>query len=536
MNNNHARKDSDDERLASVGRYILQQPLARGGMATVHAARLLAAEGVTRLVAAKRLHPQYADDPEFVTMFHDEARIASRIHHPNVVPVLDVVREGDEVILVQEYVHGVPLSYLIKRAQAEHTPVPIAITVAIISGILAGLHAAHEATDDLGEPLGIVHRDVSPQNVLVSVDGVPRLVDFGIAKARTSEHHTREGFFKGKLSYMPPEQLRGEPVSRAADIYAAGVLLWELVVNRRFHDGKSDPEFVRAVASGSTLSVTEALELERDHLSAERWAFVHRVEPLLARAMAPSPSDRYATAAEMASALCDVGPHAPAVEVAGWVRALGAEYLERRQQLLLDDGARSGRLSDSTRPEGEVVRASGPRMRVDVVRSEAPISASIAPAPGTLTLTSGTGSWSERPIFSVRSLAPWALSAGLLVVIGVLAGMALRREPVAQPARTATFQRVDSPIAAEEPTVVPSTAATFEVEDSGAAQAPTATRPPPAPPTARASARPSFVAPPAPSRPVAAPVFAPAASAPAKDCNPPFYFEGTKKVFKPACI
>ncbi|MDF2695516.1 MAG: serine/threonine protein kinase, partial [Labilithrix sp.] len=360
------RTPASDHQPASVGRYLLRSALARGGMATVHAAHLVAGEGVTRLVAAKRLHPQYVDDPEFIAMFHDEARIASRIHHPNVVPVVDVVRDGDEVILVQEYVHGVPLSYLAKVALASREPIPIEITLAIISGILAGLHAAHEAVDELGEPLNIVHRDVSPQNVLVSVDGIPRLVDFGIAKAKTSVHHTREGFFKGKLAYMAPEQFRAEPVTRTADLYAAGVLLWELVVNRRFYDGKSDADFVRAVAVGATPTPTQALEAERESISPERWAQVYLLEPIIVRAMAPSPDVRYATAADMARALAEIAPNAPASEVADWVRDIGAEYIEKREQLLANGDERS-RISEHVSSAEAGIRSSGARVRLDAM-------------------------------------------------------------------------------------------------------------------------------------------------------------------------
>ena len=184
----------------SFGRYVLHAPIARGGMAQVYTARLVGAEGFNRLVAAKRLHPQFTDDPDFVTMFHDEARIASKIHHPNVVPVLDVVVEGSEVILVQEYVHGVPLDRLFKVALAGDGPIPIGIVIAIIGGVLSGLHAAHETRDETDQPLNIVHRDVSPQNVMVSVDGIPRLLDFGIARAELCVHVTREGVFKGKVA------------------------------------------------------------------------------------------------------------------------------------------------------------------------------------------------------------------------------------------------------------------------------------------------------------------------------------------------
>src|SRR5580693_7860209 len=151
----------------AFGRYVLYAPIARGGMATIHIARLVGADGFSRIVAAKRLHPQFTEDPDFVAMFRDEAEIASKIHHPNVVPVLDIVLDGEEVVLVQEYVHGVPLDRLFRAACAASEAIPLRIVVGILSGILSGLHAAHETTDETGRPLGIIHRDVSPQNVMV---------------------------------------------------------------------------------------------------------------------------------------------------------------------------------------------------------------------------------------------------------------------------------------------------------------------------------------------------------------------------------
>ena len=175
-----------------VGRYVLHAAIARGGMATIHLARLLGAEGWSRMVAAKRLHAQFTGDPEFLAMFLDEARIASKVHHPNVVPVLDVVQTGTEVILVQEYVHGVPLDKLLRSAREAHVVLPVGVVVAIAADMLAGLFAAHEARDEMGASLDIVHRDVSPQNVIVGADGIARLLDFGVAKATLNVHVTRD--------------------------------------------------------------------------------------------------------------------------------------------------------------------------------------------------------------------------------------------------------------------------------------------------------------------------------------------------------
>lgn len=543
----------EDAEPSSVGRYLLHQPIARGGMATVHAARLVAGDGVTRLVAAKRLHPQFVDDPEFVEMFRDEARIASRIHHPNVVPVLDVVHDGDEVILVQEYVHGVPLSYLFKLALTTREPVPLPVTLAVIAGVLAGLHAAHEATDDAGEPLGIVHRDVSPQNVLVSVDGIPRLVDFGIAKARTSVHHTREGFLKGKLAYMAPEQLRAEPVGRAADVYAAGVLLWELVVNRRFYDGKNDADFVRAVALGAAPTPTQAAEAEHGALSVERWAQIYLLEPIIMRAMSCAPEDRYATAAQMAAALAEIAPCAPAVDVAAWVRAAGAEYLEKRQRLLLA-GDETGRTSAPPRLGDDVVRSSCARVRADAITLDASGGSrartrAVRAAPRADARRWGRA-WLGAAAREIRALAPRAPVAGLLVVVGLVAGIALARASIAHgqaqlaataarepavdeapaPSRSspgraapdrATLPVLGRPVRAPEPPLAPGAAeAEEEAPAGGATPAALAARPSPPP-------RPRFVA---PARPAAG------RPPPPRACDPPFYFDGNTKAVKPGCL
>ncbi|MEO8705360.1 MAG: protein kinase, partial [Kofleriaceae bacterium] len=162
---------SDHGNAVTIGRYILHRQIARGGMATIHIARLMGDEGFSRIVAAKRLLPEFAEDSDFVAMFLDEARIASKVHHRNVVPVLDVVTAMDEVVLVQEYVHGAPVHWLLNKTRQLHTHVPVPVAVAIASGVLAGLHAAHEMVDEMGMPLNVVHRDVSPQNVMVATDG-----------------------------------------------------------------------------------------------------------------------------------------------------------------------------------------------------------------------------------------------------------------------------------------------------------------------------------------------------------------------------
>ncbi|MBS2014316.1 MAG: serine/threonine protein kinase [Deltaproteobacteria bacterium] len=323
--------------IERIGNYLLYPAIAAGGMATVHTARV-AFDGMHRLVAIKRLHPELSDDPEFVTMFRDEARIASLIRHPNVVPVFDVVDTGAELLLVQEYVHGVPLSHLLKRANANEEPIPTHVALAIVCGVLAGLHAAHEVVGDDGRPLEIVHRDVSPQNIIVGVDGVPRLLDFGIAKARTSTHRTKEGIFKGKLAYMAPEQLRMDGLDRTADVYAIGVLLWEMLVNRRIFDGRHELGFVSAVLCGEIPRVVAALADTRETVPEVRLDSLAILEPIVATAMSLDRRERHATAEAMRRAITasDV-PVASTREIAGWVKQAGDEYLERRERTLAEN-------------------------------------------------------------------------------------------------------------------------------------------------------------------------------------------------------
>src|SRR5580700_4657373 len=164
-----------------IGRYAIFGKIASGGMASVHFGRLLGAAGFSRTVAIKRLHPHLADEPEFLSTLIDEARLAARIHHPNVVPTLDVESAEGELLVVMEYVRGESLARLLRAESARGRRLPLSIASAIVIGALHGLHAAHEATSDRGAPLGIVHRDVSPHNILVGVDGMARVIDFGVA-------------------------------------------------------------------------------------------------------------------------------------------------------------------------------------------------------------------------------------------------------------------------------------------------------------------------------------------------------------------
>jgi serine/threonine protein kinase len=310
-----------------VGRYAIFDEIASGGMATVHFGRLLGPVGFTRTVAIKRLHPQFAKDPEFVSMFLDEARVAARIRHMNVVPTLDVITTDGELFLVMDYVQGESLSRLWRAVGADGQGglMPVPVAVSILSGVLQGLHAAHEAKNERGEPLGLVHRDVSPHNVLVSIDGVARVLDFGIAKAIGRVQTTREGQIKGKIAYMAPEYLNAQPVDRRSDVYAVGVILWQCLTGRRLFDADSEG-----------LLLARVLESRPPPPSEVAASVGRELDEVTLRALARNPADRFQTARAMAIALehC-VRPATPS-EVGEWVESLAGASLHRRAERMAE--------------------------------------------------------------------------------------------------------------------------------------------------------------------------------------------------------
>ncbi len=246
-----------------VGRYAIFEEVARGGMAAVHVGRLAGPGGFTRTVAVKRLHPAYASDPKFVSMFLDEARLAARISHPNVVSTLDVVIRPDEVLLVLDYVHGESLARLLAVAREENRDVPIPIVAAIVVDGLHGLHAAHSTRDETGTPLDIVHRDLSPQNLLVGVDGVARVADFGVAKARGRVQETESGVIKGKAAYMAPEQAHGATV-QASDVFSMAVVAWEMIAGERLFKGTTPGETLANVLVGKVRPLSMRADVPKD--------------------------------------------------------------------------------------------------------------------------------------------------------------------------------------------------------------------------------------------------------------------------------
>ena len=476
-----------------IGRYELYDRIASGGMAAVHLGRLAGPVGFARTVAIKRLHPQFAADPEFVTMFLDEARLAARIQHPNVVPTIDVVATGGELFLVMEYVRGESASLLVRRATDRGERLPTRVVAAIVSGALQGLHAAHEAVDESNKPLGIVHRDVSPHNILVGLDGTTRVLDFGVAKAENRFHSTRGGEIKGKILYMSPEQLEGDTIDRTTDVYAMGLVLFELLTGVRMFSKKDD---MTAIAKIVRNEITLPSHVDA---SLAHWDAVIRA------AAGRSPHDRIPTARAMALEVERVeGGVASPVEVADYVERLAGETIKRRTERIaeIESGMRIGR---------EQVQAA---LATELAR---PSSGDLPPSSSSLpdleSVRSATLKGSE---VSLRAPSPrskiWVAGAAAAVALAVGVAFAVGRAGSAGPAATTSSVATQAP-----PTQAPSP--TF-----------TATPPPTSQPDLPVASTAAPKTPPAPAA-------KPAAAANKPNCDRPYTVDSAgHKHFRTECL
>lgn len=357
-----------------VGRYALYEPLGKGGAASV----FLSVErgDDPAVVAVKLLHESHARDSASVSRLLDEVRLSRLVQHHNVVRVRDFVSDGTEMLTVMDYIHGEPLSRLLV-ATGTRSKVSPPIAVSIVVDVLQGLHAAHEARDVDGTALHIVHRDVTPENVLVGDDGVARITDFGVAKAEGRLHKTRDGGVRGKLMYLAPEQVGGEVTSRT-DVYAAGLVLWEMLVGMRPIEGETEAELV-----------TKALDPKIARPSSRVSGLSQEIDDIVMRALAPDPEARFPSAFEMAQALVATGEIAPSELVAGWVLSLAGKTLDARSAAITSmlDAERAAELATAVGPSRAVAVVSAVEVERTIPTLASAGVASAEPVPSTQSMS-----------------------------------------------------------------------------------------------------------------------------------------------------
>jgi len=441
-----------------VGRYAIFGVLASGGMATVHLGRLLGPAGFSRTVAIKRLHEHYATDPEFVAAFLDEARLAARIQHPNVVPTLDVVATQGQLFLVMDYVQGESVSRLIKLQRAQGGRVPVPFAVAIVAGALRGLHAAHEARNEKGEPLHLVHRDVSPQNILVGIDGVPRVLDFGVAKAVGRLQSTETGRVKGKFAYMSPEQLQAENVDRRTDVFAASIVLWEVLTGERLFGADNEGATLERVM----YSTIEPPSRHAPDISPE-------LDAIVMRGLDRDAEGRWQSAREMAVALEECVALPSAAQVGSWLETIARDTLSARAERVAEvESATSDAghlLAEAHANENEATRSIG-----------ALASGAYDVATGSRSAAVTMSAESDAKAARRRAL-PWLALLGLLIGSGLVGAFILGRSGAGPAPAATTSNAAPSDTASAVPSVrsVESAAASASAPVDAAAEVPSAT-------------------------------------------------------------
>lgn len=461
--------------LARVGRYLIHERIAGGGMATVHIARAVGPLGFSKTVAVKRLHPSFADDAELSLMLLDEARLSARVQHPYVVPTLDVVHEGADLLLVMEYVHGESLARLMKRAKELARPIDPRVAAAIAVHALHGLHAAHEATDESGAPLHLVHRDVSPQNIMVGADGIARVLDFGVAKALGRLQTTRDGQVKGKVAYMSPEQLRAQPVDRRTDVFATFIVLWEMLTGQRLFAEGDD---------GATL--WKLMQGEIAPPTALRAELPAALDAVVLRGLARPLDERYATAREAAEALEATVPVASATAVAKWVVELAGPELETRKQRIAAIEREAVVDADAPIAPGEVTKPAAFET-APIAPAGRPVSGATAPTP------------EERRPRRALVIAMVSAAVGVAVAVAVFVSRSAASDRV--PSSAASAMEVsagEGPLTVAAPPTVVEVAPAPARTSAASATAPSA--PPPTAPSAATATAPKAAVPTLPAR------------------------------------
>ncbi len=414
------------------GKYRLLAELGQGGTSHICLAVAQGPNGFNKLVVLKLLKPELAEDEDCRNMFLNEARLAARLRHPNVVQTNEIFEENGRPVIVMEYLEGAPLSKLLLRSREAERSLSVPMHLRIICEVLNGLHYSHELKDYDGTPLGVVHRDMTPQNIFISFDGRVTLLDFGIAKLTVSVTETQAGVLKGKIRYMAPEQILGETVDRRTDIFAAGILFWEAIAQEKMWRDLPDTTVMHNIVNGIIPSPRTT-----------RPDVPERLEAICMKALALNPSDRYATAAELQSDLEDWLSEHPVTN-----RTIGC-YVG---SLFSDVRVRTGRVIEqqlgTTPPEGSGSSRTEERF---AQTADLTFAASAENAPGADTITQ-----IAKTLRRARSL--WFVAAGLAVIGGIFLARHFRTRPpivIAEPLASPMAGLAPPPIEPAPPAAPP---------------------------------------------------------------------------------
>ncbi|MBI3200835.1 MAG: serine/threonine protein kinase [Myxococcales bacterium] len=462
----------------TLGRYELLIPIASGGMAMVWAARLKGSRGFQKIVAVKTMLPKLSEDPQFERMFLDEASLASQVRHPHVVEIMDLGEQDGVLFLVMEWIEGTPLSTLIKAArQSGGIPLPIAVRIAMQA--CAGLHAAHELRDGAGELVGLVHRDVSPQNLLVTYDGVTKVVDFGVAKASgAGGFNTQGGQIKGKLAYMAPEQIHGETIDRRVDVFALGIVLYAMTTGKHPFRKESDAATLYRICSPEpAMSPRKVVP-----------GYPLPLERVVMQALAKDPAHRFKSANELLVALDRALPASMRASsdqpVADFVKKLAGGAREEQKVRLAAALDRADKKAAETATLREVLESQPPPSRAslsgisdvssvtDVTgRPSGETSAVVGITRPDVSEVPGLGGAPPKKSRVPLLLAGVAVLAGAAVAAAVVLG---RRAPPAPAAAQPASVEPATPAATAEPTPTPTPSAPEATVAPSAAPEPSA--------------------------------------------------------------
>jgi serine/threonine-protein kinase len=400
-----------------MGKFQLLSEIATGGMAEIWIAKQQLEEGIEKLVVIKMLRPKLKRNREFVHMFLNEARIAARLKHRNVVQMYDLGYADGNYFIAMEYIAGENLRNTTKACRKTGEKIPLPFSLAIMSKACEGLHYAHTKTDVLGRPLNIVHCDMSPQNIVISFNGEIKLVDFGVAKATSRFEQAHKGVVKGKLAYMSPEQIQGKPMDARSDIFSAGIVLWELATWKRLFGSFTPNEIVKLIPSG--------------HVPSPRRVnpeVIPDLEVVILKALEKNPLRRFQTAEEMRAALQEVTGLLPAPakasELSGFMRRIFEHKLDsvRKIEKAQEDGELGSFLFHDLRLEGEEMAALGDDFAAEV-SAPPPVYTPAPPAPAPVKPRSEPppAAIPRPPVAKPRSVGPTLFVIAAVILLGAAA-------------------------------------------------------------------------------------------------------------------